>query len=385
MVDLKKTESSRPCHIKALLLFVIILSALIFPPAIAAGAEESGSVSEGSDIRRGERFFKGLLPFNREHEACASCHNLDYIDTLNWNPSAYEIAVKYASQDFNAFRTVVMNPMAGKMAQVHENYVIEETDLRNVKAYLDNLATQGPPEARTTHFNLIFFIFLLLLVIWALVELLFMKKIKYRFIPGLIFLGALGWQAKMIVEEATRLGRQQYYAPNQPVKFSHKVHAGDQKIDCLYCHHTAEQSKSANIPPSSLCMNCHMIIREGTNSGRFEIAKVVNAFETGQRIEWTRIHNLPDHVFFSHAQHVNAGKLDCAECHGQVETMDKLMQVNDLSMGWCLDCHRTKEVQFTSNSFYETYEKMHEQLKKGEITKVTADMVGGEDCMKCHY
>lgn len=132
-------------------------------------------------------------------------------------------------------------------------------------------------------------------------------------------------------------------------------------------------------------MNCHNVVRSGKITGTVEIAKVLESWETGKPIEWIRIHNLPDHVYFNHAQHVQVGKLDCAECHGQVEKMDEVMQVHDLSMGWCLECHRKTEVQFTSNSFYATYEKLHEQLKNGQIKKVTADMVGGDNCMKCHY
>lgn len=369
----------------ALLLMLILSIWVLVPGRIYAAGETSSSQSGEYDIKRGERFFKGLLPFNRTHNACASCHNISYSDTLNWNPSAYEVALKYSSQDFNAFRTAVMEPMGGKMAEVHQAFAIEEEDLMHVKAYLDHMALQGPVLAQPTHFNLMLFLFLGLLLTWALIELLFLRRISYRFIPTIIFLGAFGWQAKMVVDESIKLGRQQNYAPDQPIKFSHKVHAGDQGIDCMYCHTTVEHSKSAGIPPVNLCLNCHVLIREGTNSGRFEISKLIDAFENEERIEWIRIHNLPDHVYFNHAQHVNAGKLDCNQCHGPVETMHTVRQVHDLSMGWCLDCHRTTEVQFIGNSFYETYEKLHEQIKKGEITKVTSAMVGGEDCMKCHY
>src|SRR5690606_24432549 len=132
----------------------------------------------------------------------------------------------------------------------------------------------------------------------------------------------------IISTDAMRLGRQQDYAPDQPVKFSHKVHVGENGIDCKYCHTTVEHGKSAGIPATNLCMNCHIIIREGTNSGKFEIAKIVNAVEKGEPIEWVRIHNLPEHVFFSHAVHVGSGKLDCTQCHGQVKEMDIMKQQN---------------------------------------------------------
>lgn len=364
------------------ILLPILFFTLIFAPSSMAYAAEG---SADSELKRGERFFKGLLPFNRKHEACVSCHNILPVDTLNWNPSAYEIALKYVNQDFMSFNNAVMQPVGGKMAEVHKDFKISDEDLYHVKAYLDNMAETGAYQKKPTYFNLILFLFLGLVITWALIELLFIRKLKYKFIPVILFLASLGVQAQMLVNEAISLGRQQYYAPNQPVKFSHAVHVGEQGIDCMYCHTTVEQSKSAGFPATNLCLNCHSIVREGTNSGRFEIAKIIEAAETGQNLEWVRIHNLPDHVYFNHAQHVNSGRLDCASCHGPVETMHTMMQVHDLSMGWCLDCHRTTEVQFTSNSFYDTYEKLHEQLKKGEITRVTASMVGGEDCMKCHY
>jgi hypothetical protein len=354
---------------------------LSFSVSDAKAAEESGN----AELKRGERYFKGLLPFIRKHEACISCHNIQPADTLNWNPSAYEIALKYSSQGYEPFRRVVMQPIGGKMAEVHKDFDIGDDDLRAVKSYLDDLAAQGPFMEKPTYFNLMLFLFLGLIITWALIELIFVRKIRYRFIPLVLLAGALAWQAKMVVGEAIGLGRQQYYAPDQPIKFSHKIHSGEQGIDCMYCHTIVEHSKSAGIPATNLCLNCHLIIREGSNSGRFEIAKIIDAVEQGHDIQWIKVHNLPDHVFFSHAQHVGSGKLDCAECHGAVEDMHKLMQVSDLSMGWCLDCHRKTEVQFTSNSFYESYEKLHSQIKSGKIERITADMVGGEDCMKCHY
>jgi len=223
------------------------------------------------------------------------------------------------------------------------------------------------------------------LLTWALVELIFLHKIKWKAIPMIIFVGAFGWQVKMIVTDAIKLGRQENYAPDQPVKFSHKVHVGDNGIDCMYCHTTAESSKSAGIPATNLCMNCHVLIREGTNSGKFEIAKVVEANEKGKPIEWVRIHNLPDHVYFSHAIHVGSGKLDCKQCHGQVQEMDIMQQHSDLSMGWCINCHRDTKVDFEGNGYYESFVKLHEDLKAGKIDSITANDVGANDCMRCHY
>ncbi len=149
----------------------------------------------------------------------------------------------------------------------------------------------------------------------------------------------------------------------QPVKFSHKVHAGQNKTDCIYCHSFAGSSKTAGIPPENVCMNCHLMVRNGTRSGAAEIAKVISAYEKAQPISWIKVHNLPDHVFFSHAQHVTAGNVECQECHGKVEEMDVIRQVSDLSMGWCINCHRTKKINFQNNKFYSDYTGLSDKIK----------------------
>ena len=233
-------------------------------------------------------------------------------------------------------------------------------------------------------FGTTFYITLAILLI-VLIDLFGTKIIKAKFVHTTVILISLFVIGEIMYKEAAALGRQQYYQPDQPIWFSHKVHADQNKIDCLYCHSTAEESKYAGVPPTNVCLNCHSVVRQGKITGTTEIAKIYQAIETGKPVEWIKVHNLPDHVFFSHAQHVKAGKLACAQCHGDVNTMNVVMQVNDLSMGWCIDCHRKTEVQFADNTFYQAYKELHEKVKSGEIKKVTDDMVGGTDCMKCHY
>ena len=339
----------------------------------------------GEEIKKGKRYFMGLLPFNRTHESCVSCHNIKQADTLNWNPSAYDIALKYAGSDFESFSQAVMEPTGIKMEASHKDFNIGEEELKAVKVYLNDLAHSGMPESKPSFYNLILFLFLGVIITWAVVELIFIRMFRLKIVPVILLLGALGFQMKMITEDAIKLGRQENYAPDQPIKFSHKVHSGDNGIDCMYCHTTVEQGKSAGIPAPGLCMNCHVLIREGTHSGKFEIAKVVEAFENKVPVEWIRIHNLPDHVFFSHAVHVGSGKLECAQCHGAVEEMDLMTQVSDLSMGWCVNCHRDTEVKFSDNPYYRHHTKLNEELKAGDIEKVTAEDIGANDCMRCHY
>lgn len=215
---------------------------------------------------------------------------------------------------------------------------------------------------------------------------------KTKVILGLVLGTALVFN---IANGAVNLGRQQGYAPEQPIKFSHELHAGQLKIDCQFCHSGARKGKHANIPAVNVCMSCHKYVQEGPKYGTKEIDKIYaaagwdpeeQAYTSPQQpIKWVRIHNLPDHVYFNHAQHVAVGGVDCQTCHGPVETMEVLAQFAPLSMGWCLNCHRQTDVQFTTNNYYSIFDKYHEELKKGSKVGVTVEDIGGADCQKCHY
>jgi hypothetical protein len=197
-------------------------------------------------------------------------------------------------------------------------------------------------------------------------------------------------------DKIQEVGSQQGYAPEQPIKFSHQIHAGQYQIDCQYCHTGVMKAKSANIPSTGICMNCHNYINKGQEYGKEEISKIYesNGYEpeaksydgssrwqgeTEDPIEWVRIHNLPDHVYFNHAQHVNAGQLECESCHGNMAGMKVAKQVSSLEMGWCINCHRETNVN-TDNEYYKkTYPflEAHEQYTVAEM--------GGLECSKCHY
>ena len=208
------------------------------------------------------------------------------------------------------------------------------------------------------------------------------------------------------VKGAIGLGRQQNYEPEQPIFYSHKVHAGVNQINCLYCHGGAQDSKHANIPSVNVCMNCHMAINEYGGdplytaegkevNGTEEIKKLYSyaGYEPGKPwdaskakpVEWVKIHNLPDHVYFNHSQHVSVGKVQCQTCHGEITKMDEVKQFAELSMGWCINCHRSTKVQFADNGFYSIYEKYHDAIKNGSMDSVTVENIGGTECQKCHY
>ncbi|HAH24083.1 MAG TPA: hypothetical protein DCL77_10060, partial [Prolixibacteraceae bacterium] len=322
---------------------------------------------------------------HRKFKACEPCHNIQHSDTLNWNPSAMDIALKYKDKDFAAFQGAVMQPNGIKMAQVHKDFEMEENDLKTVKLYLDHMATTGPPAVGPTVTQILLFVGLIVLLLLALADLMFFHVIRFKMVHVLIAIITLGLLTQTIVKAAVDLGRTKDYAPDQPIKFSHKVHAGDNRIDCKYCHNTAEFEKSAGIPPMQLCMNCHVLVREGSHSGKFEINKVIEANETNKPVEWIRLHNLPDHVFFSHAQHVGIAKVDCKKCHGPVAEMNIMRQYSDLSMGWCINCHRETKVNFKDNAYYDNYKDLHDMLKSGKLDTVRAVNIGANDCMRCHY
>ena len=191
------------------------------------------------------------------------------------------------------------------------------------------------------------------------------------------------------------VGIQQGYQPEQPIAFSHKLHAGENAVDCNYCHSGARHSKSAGVPSANVCMNCHTYINEGrSEEGTQEIAKIYAAigFDPESRtyiegyeqqpIEWIRIHNLPDLAYFNHSQHVSVAGVECQECHGPIQEMEVVEQYSPLTMGWCINCHREAKVDTTNNYYHDLNEGWVEKYHGEEIT---AEKIGGLECGKCHY
>ena len=199
------------------------------------------------------------------------------------------------------------------------------------------------------------------------------------------------------------IGIDQDYEPIQPIHYSHRIHAGSNKIECKYCHSSAQVSKHSGIPSLNVCMNCHKQIAEVSDTTATEeysksfydgeIKKLYKAVGwdpatqkyTGKTepVKWVRIHNLPDFVYFNHSQHVTVAKIECQTCHGPVQTYEIMKQYSKLTMGWCINCHRETEVKMDGNEYYT---KIHEELsKKYGVEKLTAAQMGGLECGKCHY
>ena len=191
------------------------------------------------------------------------------------------------------------------------------------------------------------------------------------------------------------IGITQGYQPDQPMAFSHKLHAGTMAINCLYCHSGAEKSKTAGVPSLNVCMNCHKGVRQGQTTGTTEIAKIYAALDydpetqkhgnNPKPVQWGRVHNLPDLAYFNHSQHVKAGGLKCQTCHGEMQNdMTVAAQFAPLTMGWCIDCHRKTPVRREGNHYYDNYHALN-MSKHGGDTTLTVEKAGGTECARCHY
>jgi hypothetical protein len=198
----------------------------------------------------------------------------------------------------------------------------------------------------------------------------------FKGVVAFIFVVMIG---KAVFDKFYSIGIQQGYAPDQPIAFSHKLHAGMYEIDCNYCHTGVNKGKSATIPAANVCMNCHNAIK--TESP--EIKKIWKAVEKNKPIKWVRVHNLPDLAYFNHAQHVKVGGIECQKCHGPVQEMEVVQQFSPLTMGWCINCHRETVVKSEGNAYYDKMVEIH-QTKYG-TSKMKVEDIGGLECSKCHY
>ena len=383
---------------------------------------------------------------------CAQCHNpikvvtgpalkgvLDRVtdrqllhDWIHNNPKVLASGNVYFNNLFNQYGRAPMNTFPGlsdKEIDAILEYVTNYTDPLAAKNTSTNSSPSSSPEDHTILFGMVSFVLALFVLGLRLVNS-NLKKLAdekrgipsaapipfYRrksFIAMVSILAAFG-AGVWLVELGVGIGRTQGYQPEQPIFFSHHVHAGLNQISCLLCHGNAWEGKMATVPSPNVCMNCHAAINEyrgerlmredGTRvDPNAEIHKLYSYTgydpekgrytKPGHPIEWIRIHNLPDHVFFSHAQHVRAGTIQCQTCHGPITEMDEVKQFAPLSMGWCINCHRTTKVNFPDsagdrkgNQFYRlTYQSLYTKLRLKEKDSITVEDIGGTECQRCHY
>ncbi len=301
----------------------------------------------------------------------------DYTPPLSMAPVASSIAVNNAQgNDFSnnlilAALTLVLFILVAML------FLVQKTLIKIAKASGIEIAAK-PKEKRIN--------------IWKA----FVQNQFLVFVSVILFLLSSTY---LLYDYLMQIGVDQGYMPVQPVHYSHKIHAGVNKIDCKYCHSSARVSKNSGIPSLNVCMNCHRNIAEYNGEEDIEngytkdfytneIKKLYaavgwdeeNQKYTGetQPIKWVRIHNLPDFVYFNHAQHHEVGEIQCQKCHGPVEEMEIMYQYSPLTMGWCIDCHKESNIKVETNEYYT---KIHEELsKKYSVEKLTVAQMGGLEC-----
>jgi mono/diheme cytochrome c family protein len=453
------------------------------------------SLGHAQDLDAGKSLFKSQ---------CASCHNKNMKDDLT-GPALGGVEERWADYPAEDLYTWIRNSQA-MIADGHPRAVelwnewkptvmnafpnLTDEDMVNLLAYIDGVY-QGtyPPKAQVAgaeevagadqavNYNWFYWLLLAVLALFALIltrvvvnlnkiarlkegleiqERSLVQLLSSKGVIAFVLFAAVVLGGYTTVNNAINMGRQQNYAPEQPIKFSHATHAGLHQIDCQYCHDGARRSKHSVIPATNTCMNCHRAIKKGSQYGTAELTKIfasigydpandkyIEDYSTWEEdkieslykdwiaenyvkdnelvaidaegkaevqkqwnslkesltnetkpqiqgpIEWVRIHNLPDHVYFNHAQHVTVGQVECQQCHGKMEEMEVARQYSTLSMGWCINCHRQTEI--TANMVENDYYKAHygdyiKALETKTTDKVyTVEDIGGLECQKCHY
>jgi hypothetical protein len=191
---------------------------------------------------------------------------------------------------------------------------------------------------------------------------------------------AVSGAGALAVSALHRVGVHQGYAPEQPIAFSHTLHAGRSKIPCGYCHFAATRSRHAGIPPLNVCMNCHSLLQKRTR----DIERLKEAVQQGRAIRWIRVHALPDFVYFNHSQHVLGG-VECRACHGAVESMERVRQDAPLTMGWCIDCHRRRAAVAATESVRRVRLDHDETARREAPGPSDTGHAPSVDCGRCHY
>lgn len=413
-------SSTKRLFLKALFSFL-----LAFTFSIASWGQDNAIPTDAAVITEGEKLFKAN---------CVACHR---VDQQLIGPALMNV---YDRRDIEWIKAFIRNSQAviasgdetaTALYAEYNNTVMTSFDftddeIMSILAYVKDQTDNPPVEVSATadggaaaggeagipskYLNIIFIglvvtLLLLLIVLVMIINVLqkylaergdltkedeelvaqrfdFGALLRNRAFIGIVAFVVTAIAFKGIIDQLYNIGVQQGYAPKQPIAFSHKIHAGQFEIDCNYCHTGVTKSKNANIPSPNICMNCHSAITSGTNTGTAEIEKIYAAYENNEPIEWVRIHNLPDLAYFNHSQHVKVGGVECKTCHGPIEEMDVVEQYSNLTMGWCIECHRETDVKTKGNAYYDELVKLHDNVS---AQPMKVEDIGGLECAKCHY
>ncbi len=421
------------------LTLLVVTFLLSLAPIVSYGQE----VPEGADAVKGKELFNSL---------CAACHKRYKKAT---GPALYGVTERHSMEWLYKWiknSSALIASGDAEAVAIYEEYnkvamnafpQLSNADIDNIIAYVMEPKKEAPKAAATAAAgatasgggssmtqNLILGLLVLVLVVLVVVLFLVNKTLKsfaekngvaipvkeeqkpiwkafienqFLVLVSVVFLLLLS--AYFVYGFLMQVGVDQGYKPVQPIHYSHRIHAGENKIECKYCHSSARVSKHSGIPSLNVCMNCHKQIAQVADETQAEgleqygvdynkeIQKLYKATGwdeskqafTGKEepVKWVRIHNLPDFAYFNHSQHVMVAGIQCQKCHGPVEEMEIMYQHAPLTMGWCINCHRETNVKVQGNEYYE---KIHDELsKKYGVDKLTAAQMGGLECGKCHY
>ena len=356
---------------------MVMLMAVLWSPSPGQDAGGGPGI-----FRAGEKDFQELI--NADGKSCVDCHYFNEPDTINWNPSAMDLSGRVGIYKAGGIGKYFATPEGDVMKEAHAEIKITGEQEKEVIAFLEHLQNTPFIPSSPIRWKMLLFLGMFLFLILLRIEKKRLRKLP-KIARMILVPAAWGVILVIIVQDALGFNLSKDYAPVQPIKFSHSIHATDNKIDCNYCHPGVLKGRNAEVPPVSLCMNCHKHQKEGTRTGKFEIRKVIQAAEDSVAIRWVRIHSLPDFTYFNHMQHVTIGGVECATCHGDVENMHIVSQVEDLSMGWCIKCHDETKVDF-SNDYYKTYyPALSDSLVTGRIDSIMVSDINGRQCSVCHY
>jgi cytochrome c551/c552 len=393
----------------------------IFLSIFTLSSTNTHAADPNPDVAKGTQLFKDA--------GCTNCHD---VHVKKVGPALKDVTKRWPSQTLlinfirnsdkvkaqgDPYVTKLTADFGGMAMPNHE--FLSEGDVKAILAYItdegkkagpdqgkkeEKVVVDGQPANDNSGFILTLILIVLVLVIIALsLVLIFIRKylkdkestlrdderylVNQKFEVGTFLRskGFIGVVVFIFVCVGVRscwmgmmsVGVEQNYEPKQPIPFSHKIHAGQYKINCNYCHTGVYKSKQANIPSINICMNCHSQIQEGAVYGKAAIGVLLEHNKKQQPIEWVRVHNLPDLAYFNHAQHVNAGGVECATCHGPIDSMDVVRQFSPLTMGWCINCHRKTDIKLKDNAYYQKFVNKHKSM--------TVENIGGLECSKCHY
>lgn len=439
MRQVKHRNSASKILILGTVFLFTFLSPVFAQEDAAATDAAATEASSGGDVAKGEELFKSL---------CAACHKRYKKMT---GPALFGVADKYEREWLYSWIKNSNAMIASGDAQavaIYEEYnktamnafpQLSNADIDNILAYVmepkvdppapvagDNSVASGSGSGVSSNVILaiLALVFLMLVVVLYLVnktlrsfaeannvELpqseartpIWKAFIQNQFLVMVTAIFLLLASGYFVYGYFMQVGVDQGYQPIQPIHYSHKIHAGDNQIECKYCHSSARVSKTSGIPSLNVCMNCHKSISEVADATATEdhskefydgeiqkLYKAVGWDEASQSytgrtkpVKWVRIHNLPDFAYFNHSQHVSVAGVECQKCHGPVEEMEVMYQHAPLTMGWCINCHRETNVQVADNKYYE---KIHKELsKKYGVDQLTAAQMGGLECGKCHY